>query len=257
VHRRSTIGYYFVLNGGVVAYRFKTQAANSSTTADAPLIREPGWSTGDELRAHRWSNHKRFLTTTAAEFLAATIASKTAKYLRVILHELGFPQSAPTPIYVDNISVIQIINARECTRHIEIQAFANQEWKDNGEILMHHIPGVINPSDSLTKPTSTSSTRPLALCCWFRRMTLDNLPDLGFGMSPLGIFTNSTFPDDSHLQKEFVSLGALSSFFDPKLQGTKKLPKWQKRSWQGIFLRFNIFLSISLSLLSSWSFHHK
>jgi hypothetical protein len=33
------------------------------------------------------------------------------------------------------------------------QAFAIQDWKDNGDILMHHIPGVINPADSLTKPT--------------------------------------------------------------------------------------------------------
>jgi hypothetical protein len=31
--------------------------------------------------------------------------------------------------------------------------FAIQDWKDNNDILIHHIPGVINPSDSLTKPT--------------------------------------------------------------------------------------------------------
>ncbi|KAG7338408.1 reverse transcriptase RNA-dependent DNA polymerase [Nitzschia inconspicua] len=95
-------------------------------------------------------------SSTEAEFIAAVSAAKTAKYLRAVLHELSFPQLSPTPIHIDNVSAIQIINARKPTersRHIDIQAFAIQDWKDNGDILMHHIPGVINPSDSLTKPT--------------------------------------------------------------------------------------------------------
>ncbi|KAG7341264.1 helicase domain protein [Nitzschia inconspicua] len=124
-NRRSTTGYAFVLNGGAIAYRSKTQtvAATSSTKA---------------------------------EFIAAVFAAKTAKYLRAVLHELSFPQLSPTPIHIDNVSAIQIINARKPTErscHIDIQAFAVQDWKDNGDILMHHIPGVINPSDSLTKLT--------------------------------------------------------------------------------------------------------
>jgi hypothetical protein len=124
-HRRSTTGYGFTLNGGAVSYRSKTQSFTATSS-------------------------------TEAEFIAAVSAAKSAKYLRAILGELGFPQSFPTPIYIDNISAIQIINARrppERSRHIDIQAFAIQDWKDNNDILMHHIPGVINPSDSLTKPT--------------------------------------------------------------------------------------------------------
>ncbi|KAG7374842.1 reverse transcriptase RNA-dependent DNA polymerase [Nitzschia inconspicua] len=124
-NRRSTTGYAFVLNGGAIAYRSKTQTVTATSS-------------------------------TEAEFIAAVSAAKTAKYLRAVLHELSFPQLSPTPIHVDNVSAIQIINARKPTersRHIDIQAFAIQDWKDNGDILMHHIPGVINPSDSLTKPT--------------------------------------------------------------------------------------------------------
>ncbi|KAG7361414.1 reverse transcriptase RNA-dependent DNA polymerase [Nitzschia inconspicua] len=124
-NRRSTTGYAFVLNGGAIAYRSKTQTVTATSS-------------------------------TEAEFIAAVSAAKTAKYLRAVLHELSFPQLSPTPIHIDNVSAIQIINARKPTersRHIDIQAFAIQDWKDNGDILMHHIPGVINPSDSLTKPT--------------------------------------------------------------------------------------------------------
>ena len=122
--RRSTTGYAFMFAGGAVSYRTKTQSITATSS-------------------------------TEAEFLAAVFAAKHAKYLRAVLHELGFSQCVPTPIYEDNKSAINIINARvptERSRHIEIQAFAIQDWKDNGDILMLHIPGIINPSDDLTKP---------------------------------------------------------------------------------------------------------
>ena len=69
--------------------------------------------------------------------------------------ELGFPQDGPTPIYEDNQSAINMINARvpaERSRHIAIQHFAIQDWKEAGDIVMRFIPGVINCSDAMTKP---------------------------------------------------------------------------------------------------------
>eukprot|EP00957_Ditylum_brightwellii_P210372 15364893-Ditylum_brightwellii.AAC.4 len=57
--------------------------------------------------------------------------------------------------WLDNISAINMINASiptERSRHIDIQHFAIQEWKERGDIVMAHIPGVLNPSDDLTKP---------------------------------------------------------------------------------------------------------
>ena len=35
--------------------------------------------------------------------------------------------------------------------HVLIMWKYSQEWRDAGEIIMHHLPGVINPSDGLTK----------------------------------------------------------------------------------------------------------
>ena len=72
-----------------------------------------------------------------------------------MLTELGFPQLKPTRIFEDNASTIKIVNARvptERTRHIDIRFFAIQGWKERGDIILHHIPGIINPSDDLTKP---------------------------------------------------------------------------------------------------------
>ena len=93
-------------------------------------------------------------SSTEAEFLAAVHAAKIAKYLRSILSELSYPQTDPTSLYKDNAASILMINSSRPTprsRHIDIQHFAIQEWKANHEIILEHIPGIINAADSLTK----------------------------------------------------------------------------------------------------------
>ena len=40
----------------------------------------------------------------------------------------------------------------ERSRHIDIQHFAMQDWKEAGDATLSIIPGIINPSDALTKP---------------------------------------------------------------------------------------------------------
>ena len=94
-------------------------------------------------------------SSTEAEFIAAVLAAKHAKYLRAILRELGFAQHLPTPLYEDNLSAINMINNQvptERSRHIDIQHFAIQDWKERGDILREHIAGILNPADDLTKP---------------------------------------------------------------------------------------------------------
>ena len=122
--RQSTTGYAFTYSGGAIVYRSKAQSIVA-------------------------------LSSTEAELIAAVTAAKTAWFLRSVLWELGFPQDGPTPIYEDNKSAIDIVNSNKPTersRHIDIWFFAIQDWKARGDIVMKHIPGVINPSDDLTKP---------------------------------------------------------------------------------------------------------
>lgn len=121
--RRSITGLSFMLCGGPIAYKSKVQSTVSTSS-------------------------------TEAEFIAAVQAAKIAKYLRSILHELGYTQPGPTVLYEDNQAAILMINASRPTprsRHIDIQHFAIQEWKVNGDIILCHIPGIINPADALTK----------------------------------------------------------------------------------------------------------
>ena len=123
-NRRSTTGYAFQLSGGCISYKCKTQPITATSS-------------------------------TEAEFYAAVTAAKHARYLRAILHELGFPQCRPTPIYCDNEPAIDMINSQiptERARHVDISYFAIQEWKQNDDIILYHIPGIINPSDGMTKP---------------------------------------------------------------------------------------------------------
>ncbi|KAI2490688.1 Reverse transcriptase (RNA-dependent DNA polymerase) [Fragilaria crotonensis] len=56
--------------------------------------------------------------------------------------------------FEDNAAAILMVNASRPTpraRHIDIQHFALQEWKAANEIVLSHIPGVVNSADSLTK----------------------------------------------------------------------------------------------------------
>ena len=75
----------------------------------------------------------------------------------MILKQLGYEQSSPTIIHIDNEAALQIINQNtsptERTRHMDIRYFAIQDWVDEDKsIIMKWIPGKVNISDAETKP---------------------------------------------------------------------------------------------------------
>ena len=121
--RRSTTGYAICMAGGVVVYRSKTQPICAQSSSESELV-------------------------------AANASAKPTKYLRFVLDDLSYPQTDPTEIYEDNESTEKIVNHNiptERSRHIEIRYFALQHWRVLGDIIMKHIPGIINPADMLTK----------------------------------------------------------------------------------------------------------
>lgn len=93
-------------------------------------------------------------SSTEAEFYAAVTCAKIAKYLRYVLQELDALAPGPTELFIDNRAALDMINESRPTpraRHIEIQHFAIQEWRQRGDIVMRHIAGILNLSDDLTK----------------------------------------------------------------------------------------------------------
>ena len=121
---RSITGLIFTFCGGAVVYRSKTQSLTAGSSTEAELI-------------------------------GAYTAGKIARYLRFILKQLGFIQIGPTPIYIDNLSALKIINDNtsptERTRHMDIRFFGLQDWREDGDISMIHIKGTLNPADDETK----------------------------------------------------------------------------------------------------------
>ena len=93
-------------------------------------------------------------SSTEAEFYVAVTCVKAAKYLRYVLQQLDAIRPGATPLLVDNQAAIAMVNERcpmPCACYIEIQHFAIQEWRQQGDILLRHCPGVLNSSDDLTK----------------------------------------------------------------------------------------------------------
>ena len=107
------------------------------------------------------------LSTTEAEYVGASEASKEAIWLCRMLYEIlsVFADPAPsaqscpnasTPItlFVDNQATIKLIQSprfHERTKHIEIKHHFIRETFENGEIDLQHVPTTSNLADMMTK----------------------------------------------------------------------------------------------------------
>ena len=126
-HRKSVMGILVLFGGSVIAFKSKLTSLVATSS-------------------------------TEAEFYAAVFCAKLVKYFRYVLQELEALAPGPSILYIDNEAALHMINERRPTpraRHVEVQHFAILEWRENGDILMRHMPGAINPSDGLTKALAT------------------------------------------------------------------------------------------------------
>ena len=122
--QRSTTGIVFTYCGGAIIYRWKTQTLTAGSS-------------------------------TEVRFITAVTTAKLTRYLRCVLKQLGEEQTEPTDTYIDSLSALNIINDNcsptEHTRHMDLGFFSIQDWREAGDIIMQHIPCVLNPSDNSTK----------------------------------------------------------------------------------------------------------
>ena len=103
-HRRSVTGIIILLAGAAVLYLTHYQKAVA-------------------------------LSSTEAEFVAASEAGKRSIYIRTILADLGFSQDNPTQLLIDNTGAVFMVDAgapTRRTRHVDIRYFALLEWSENG-----------------------------------------------------------------------------------------------------------------------------
>ena len=124
-HRRSVTGTIILLAGAAVLYSTKYQKAVA-------------------------------LSSTEAEFVSASDTGKTALYIRTLLTDLGFLQSSPTKLLIDNTGAAFMVDAQASTkrtRHVDIRYFALLQWSTSGQLKAEAIKTDENISDSMTKPT--------------------------------------------------------------------------------------------------------
>lgn len=122
--RRSRSGYIFQFGSGLIAWTSQSQKCTTQST-------------------------------TEAEYIAACIATKEAVWLRRLLHSIGYPQKAPTPLFGDNQSAIRLVKNPEYhkrTKHIDIQYHYIREKFEAGEIDITYIHTTQQIADIMTKP---------------------------------------------------------------------------------------------------------
>ncbi|KAF2299921.1 hypothetical protein GH714_005965 [Hevea brasiliensis] len=126
--RKSTSGYVFMFGSGVVSRSSKKQA----------II---------------------ILSTTEAEFVAATTCACQAIWLRKILEELHFKQEGATAIYCDNSSTIKlaknpVLHGR--SKHIDVKFHFLRDLTRDGIIDFIHCKSEDQFADIMTKPLKLS-----------------------------------------------------------------------------------------------------
>jgi hypothetical protein len=96
------------------------------------------------------------LSSTEAELYAACEATKDIVYFRELLNELGYPQLCPTPLYVDNKSLITLAqkfsgNHKRC-KHFLARINYMIEQVNRHIVKLEHVQGEVLQADLLTKP---------------------------------------------------------------------------------------------------------
>uniref|UniRef100_A0A5S6QQU2 Integrase catalytic domain-containing protein n=1 Tax=Trichuris muris TaxID=70415 RepID=A0A5S6QQU2_TRIMR len=122
--RKSTSGYLFKLGDSVVAWSSQKQ----STVA---------------------------LSSTEAEYIAASHACKELLWLRQLLTDMCIPQVTPTTVYEDNQGCIRLLDSNHCgarTKHIDVRHHQLRSLREQGIISIEYCPTENMTADIFTKP---------------------------------------------------------------------------------------------------------
>ena len=95
------------------------------------------------------------MSSTEAEIMAASQAGLEAVFLRSLLSDMGYKQSKPTDLYVDNKGAIDMSRdyiSNERTKHIERRHLKVRELVEDAVINVKYIATHLNVADIFTKP---------------------------------------------------------------------------------------------------------
>ena len=109
-----------------------------------------------------WSSKKQrcvVVSTTEAEYVAASLAARELVWLRQLLADLGHPSSSSTPLRCDNQSAISLAKdyvQHSKSKHIAIHYHYVRHEVKKGSIMVEHCPSDQMIADIFTKALSES-----------------------------------------------------------------------------------------------------
>jgi hypothetical protein len=101
------------------------------------------------------SQHCVAASSTEAEYIACSLASREVMYFRNLLAELKMPQSDATVIYEDNQSTIASVNnpaSQGRLKHLDVSLHVIKDYVAKSAIKLEYVSSSNNVSDLLTKP---------------------------------------------------------------------------------------------------------
>ena len=101
------------------------------------------------------------LSTTKAEYIAATHAYKEAIWLKRLCSDIEFKQDVVT-IYSDSqiaISLVKNPTFHARTKHIDVQYHFVRDMVEDGKVKLEKVETLVNVDDALTKPMSIEKFR--------------------------------------------------------------------------------------------------
>ena len=121
--RKSMTGFLMSLNGGPISWKSSRQGGVT-------------------------------LSSSEAEFVAASQAGQEVVYLRALLRGFGYPQVGATEIWEDNASCIMMSENptnRDRSRHVDVKVHFLRDLVRDGHVKLLKCAGTQNVSDALTK----------------------------------------------------------------------------------------------------------
>ena len=94
------------------------------------------------------------LSTTEAEYVAATTAGQEILFLHNLLHSFGYKFDSPSIIHIDNQSALQVAKNLEHhgrMKHLDLRYYWLRDEVKKGSIRLEHIRTDEMPADLLTK----------------------------------------------------------------------------------------------------------
>mmetsp|Transcript_6386 Transcript_6386/g.7852 ORF Transcript_6386/g.7852 Transcript_6386/m.7852 type:complete len:171 (-) Transcript_6386:89-601(-) len=121
--RRSRTGYCFYLGGALISWKSKLQPTVAASTMEA-------------------------------EYVALAYAIHEARFLRMLLSELGFEQQSPTLIYEDNQAAIACATSKNYSgraKHVELKYHITREAIVKQWCALQYCPSEDMKADVMTK----------------------------------------------------------------------------------------------------------